>query len=66
MYDYEEYNESDLQSQENNVYAEQAFCFRAPGGRICRDPRRDIECFYPRFGRPRCRRIFRGPGFRPF
>ena len=50
---------------DNNVYTDQGGCFWTPRGRICRDPRRGIECFYPRFGgRPSCR-PFR-PGFRPF
>lgn len=63
--DYSAQNEYDINAQDmdNNVYAEQA-CFWTGRGRVCRDPRRGIECFYPRFGRPSCRRF--GPGFRPF
>jgi hypothetical protein len=62
-------NEYDVNAQsveytDNNVYTEQSSCFWTPGGRVCRDPWRNIECFYPRFGgRPSCR-LFR-PGFRP-
>jgi hypothetical protein len=61
MYQYDEYEENELTSQDvNDIYAEQSFCFRTRGGRVCRDPRRGIECFYPRFGgRPFCNRFRR-------
>jgi hypothetical protein len=67
-YDYTAQNicSSDINAQDtNDVYAEQASCFWTGRGRVCRDPRRGIECFYPIVGRPTCRRF--GPGFRrPF
>ena len=67
-YDYSaqnEYPDVNAQDTDNNVYTEQASCFWTGRGRVCRDPRRGIECFYPRVGRPSCRRI--SPGFRrPF
>jgi hypothetical protein len=54
---------TDVNAQDD-VYAEQASCFMTRGGRVCRDPRRGIECFYPFVGSPSCRRF--GPGRRPF
>lgn len=74
--DYSAQSEYDVNAQyieytDSNVYADQGGCFWVPGGRVCRDPWRGIECFYPQFGGPpSCRPLpgfgpgF-GPGFRP-
>jgi len=61
MYEYDEYYYNDLSLQNvnnvNDVNADQDPCFPVRGGLMCRDFRRGIECFHPRFGRSFCRRF---------
>lgn len=64
-------NDEYAQDVDQSIYTEQAGCIWTPQGRVCRDPRRNIRCFYPRWGgRPQCRPMFGprpGPGpWRPW